>query len=610
MANFFDLFKYSKNKKRVIPLIFVLDTSGSMCGERIEYLKMAFDSLFERISDYNKNEVNNVCIKVAILKFSSGAQWMTNGLVNPTECRLPDIVADGVTNLGCALEELNNKLTHKELFAGLDIVTPSIFFVSDGGPTDNYYVALEKLMQNKDYKAANKIAIAIGDDADCGVLKEVTGSLESVVHIYSAMLIEKILVGLCTSFNIPINVTTTPQPVTPEVTFENNDFDSDEFCSSVFLIKDEQFDSDSLCTSRMVGEQADFDSDDICYTCALDENGNELGTDNNIEIHPAGDSASTSDFTHPSIQIPNGKLPGKIPGRIIQCSKCGCFVADNLGSCPYCGVQIQTVASNNVNVSQVQFSAVVPRKIIKDEYSMIDIIVYEEMYRNIVERVIDNADDEVKEVIGGSKDIIDNTLITIKLSSPDMELSDCEETQKWQGKYLTFSFPIEIPSSYAKKKILFVATVYFNDVIATKLKFIVDCTSSKEQKIMLTREDVLTAFISYASQDRSKVATIIQGMQKARPDMDIFFDVESLRSGEDWESALRREIENRDVLFLCWSNFAKNSEWVEKEWRYALINKGLDSIEPVPLVSPSECPPPEELKSKHFNDRALLYKDM
>jgi len=99
-------------------------------------------------------------------------------------------------------------------------------------------------------------------------------------------------------------------------------------------------------------------------------------------------------------------------------------------------------------------------------------------------------------------------------------------------------------------------------------------------------------------------------MQKARPDMDIFFDVESLRSGDDWESALRREIENRDVLFLCWSSFAKNSEWVEKEWRYALINKGLDFIEPVPLVSPSECPPPDELKSKHFNDRALLYKDM
>ena len=90
--------------------------------------------------------------------------------------------------------------------------------------------------------------------------------------------------------------------------------------------------------------------------------------------------------------------------------------------------------------------------------------------------------------------------------------------------------------------------------------------------------------------------------------MNVFFDVESLRSGEDWESALRREIERRDILYLCWSHHARASKWVEHEWRYALENKGLDAIEPIPLVSPAECPPPEELKSKHFNDTALLYK--
>jgi hypothetical protein len=92
--------------------------------------------------------------------------------------------------------------------------------------------------------------------------------------------------------------------------------------------------------------------------------------------------------------------------------------------------------------------------------------------------------------------------------------------------------------------------------------------------------------------------------------MDIFFDVENLHSGEDWERTLRREIENRDILFLCWSNFAKESKWVETEWRYALAQKGLDAIEPIPLVSPAECPPPEELKSKHFNDKVLIYAGM
>ena len=91
--------------------------------------------------------------------------------------------------------------------------------------------------------------------------------------------------------------------------------------------------------------------------------------------------------------------------------------------------------------------------------------------------------------------------------------------------------------------------------------------------------------------------------------MDVFFDVDSLRSGEDWQQALRAEIERRDILFLCWSLSAKQSEWVDKEWRYALDNKGLDSIEPIPIDPPNICPPPKELASKHFNDRGLLYMD-
>ena len=90
-------------------------------------------------------------------------------------------------------------------------------------------------------------------------------------------------------------------------------------------------------------------------------------------------------------------------------------------------------------------------------------------------------------------------------------------------------------------------------------------------------------------------------MKKARPDMDIFFDVESLRSGDDWKKKIRREIDKRDILFLCWSKYARDSEWVDCEWRYALKIKGVESIE-----VPESCPPPDELDGKHFSDK-LLY---
>ena len=127
----------------------------------------------------------------------------------------------------------------------------------------------------------------------------------------------------------------------------------------------------------------------------------------------------------------------------------------------------------------------------------------------------------------------------------------------------------------------------------------------EELKIDVERNDVTSAFVSYASKDRDRVAAIVQGMKKARPDLDVFFDVESLRSGQKWKETLQNEINKSSVLFLCWSRSAKESEWVDFEWRYALEKKGEDFIDPIPIEPPEFCPPPVELQQKHFNDRMI-----
>lgn len=273
--------------------------------------------------------------------------------------------------------------------------------------------------------------------------------------------------------------------------------------------------------------------------------------------------------------------------------------------CLTCGTKV-VIEKPAVTIDKVQFSAIVPKTFVKGDYSVIEIMMYEEAFRHVVQEAIANADDPVKETKSGILATERDARITIIISSPDIEIEDNSESQIWQGEYLNFSFAVEVPEQYTKRQILFVASVYINDIIATRLKFVAKCKTLVEQKIEVTREDVLSAFVSYASQDRNRVAMIIQGMKKARPDMDIFFDVDSLRSGDDWETALWREIDKRDVLFLCWSKYARDSKWVDAEWRYAFKNKGADSIESVPIDPPSSCPPPDELSRKHFNDK-LLY---
>ena len=302
-----------------------------------------------------------------------------------------------------------------------------------------------------------------------------------------------------------------------------------------------------------------------------------------------------------SILVPDGMLAGGHG----MCRICGKVFNQVTNYCPECGTKV-IIEKPAVTLDKVQFSAVAPKTFVKGDYSVIEILMYEEAFRHVVQEAIDNADDPVKETKSGFLTAEREAKITVMISSPDFEIEDNTESQIWKGGYLSFCFAVEVPEQYKKRQILFVASVYINDIIATRLKFVAKCKSLIEQKIEVTREDVLSAFVSYASQDRNRVAMIIQGMKKARPDMDIFFDVDSLRSGDDWEKALWREIDKRDVLFLCWSKYARDSKWVDAEWRYAFKNKGPDSIEPVPIDPPGSCPPPDELSRKHFNDK-LLY---
>ncbi len=261
-----------------------------------------------------------------------------------------------------------------------------------------------------------------------------------------------------------------------------------------------------------------------------------------------------------------------------------------------------SIDMNSFSVSDVQFSAVVKKNTTRGEYIPIDIVMYEDEFRRIIDEKLEYGEREVK---GGYFRMAHQSIVKVVLAAKGVEIDNEEEKRIWQGKYLDFSFLVLVPENYEGKQICFCATVYVNDVIATKLKFIVDVKTSEKQKIKIEREDITTAFVSYSSDDRIRVASIVQGMQKARPDLDLFMDVESLRSGDDWETELKNEINKRSVFYLCWSKAAKASKWVDFEWRYALEQKGDEYIEPVPIDPPEICAPPEELNKKHFNDKMV-----
>jgi len=180
--------------RRTMVLFFIVDTSGSMEGSKVGAVNTAIREVIPEIRDVS-NENADALIKIAVLEFSSGAKWLTtNGPVDANDYNWTNLDAAGTTDFGAACRALNEKLSTKAFMAeATGSFAPALFLLSDGEPTDDWQKGLDLLKQNNWFKAAVKVAIAMGDDANKDVLKAFTGTSETVLEVHTpAMLIKMI----------------------------------------------------------------------------------------------------------------------------------------------------------------------------------------------------------------------------------------------------------------------------------------------------------------------------------------------------------------------------------------------------------------------------------
>lgn len=108
------------------------------------------------------------------------------------------------------------------------------------------------------------------------------------------------------------------------------------------------------------------------------------------------------------------------------------------------------------------------------------------------------------------------------------------------------------------------------------------------------------AFISYSSSDRPEV--LRRTSMLTAVGLKFFQDLLSLEPGDEWLPTIYQYIDQSDVFLLFWSTSAKQSQWVEKEWRRALARGRIGFIRPVIIEGPPIPAPPAELAHLHFND--------
>ena len=175
--------------KRQMVLFFVVDTSGSMQGTKIGAVNTAIREVLPELKDAGGADID---LKVACLTFSSGCQWMYPTPIASDSFQWTTVDADGVTYLGAACCELNDKLSKNGfLKAPSGSVAPVIFLLSDGEPTDDFESGINLLQQNNWFKHGIKVAVAIGDDANKDVLAKFTGNIEAVITVHTPEALRK-----------------------------------------------------------------------------------------------------------------------------------------------------------------------------------------------------------------------------------------------------------------------------------------------------------------------------------------------------------------------------------------------------------------------------------
>lgn len=198
--------------RRELTIFYVLDTSGSMEGAPVGTLNTAMRETVDILSEQAASNADAL-LKIAVLEFNSGADWLNkSGPEEATDFIWNDMSSGGLTDVGEALKELNDKLSkNKFLSSATGAYLPIIIFMSDGEATDNYTSALEEIRKNKWFARATKIGFALGENPDKKMIAEVVGSTEAVLATSDLDTFERLIKFVSTTSSMMCSSTETSQ---------------------------------------------------------------------------------------------------------------------------------------------------------------------------------------------------------------------------------------------------------------------------------------------------------------------------------------------------------------------------------------------------------------
>jgi len=272
--------------------------------------------------------------------------------------------------------------------------------------------------------------------------------------------------------------------------------------------------------------------------------------------------------------------------------------------------EIRKKTSKESQISHVYFSVYTPTSISPGIKFILNVWAYLNEQKIDMEKIASKEEtyekrDEKGPIPATKGDIFQIFLVL----PPPFEVLNEIDTIIWLEEITNATFPVSVPEDIATGIHLGHIEIFMKGIQVLRIDFSVKVGETNTQKIDVTQKikRIVKVFASYSRSDQIEVLQAIQGIQAAG--IKVFLDNLSMSQGDYFREKIFKNILSSDKFFLFWSRAAMNSVWVEKEWNYALDNRDLDFIQPIPLEDPDTAPPPEKLASRHFFDKTRIYLD-
>ena len=174
--------KFTTPSAKPLPVILLLDVSGSMSGEKINNLNKAVEDMLNTFAQEDNMETE---VLISVITFGSQVELYVP-YRKASQVQWQSLEADGMTPMGTALKMAKAMIEDKETTPSR-AYRPTIVLVSDGQPNDSWEKPLEDFISEGRSSKCDRMAMAIGHDADETVLKLfIQGTPHDLFHAENA----------------------------------------------------------------------------------------------------------------------------------------------------------------------------------------------------------------------------------------------------------------------------------------------------------------------------------------------------------------------------------------------------------------------------------------